>query len=53
MDFMLFSKPYLKGYETLREASKGIGKFIDYYNTKRLHSSIEYQTPSEAYEAAA
>ena len=44
---------YLKGYGTLREASKGIGKFIHYYNTKRLHSSIDYQTPSEAYEAAA
>ena len=44
---------YLKGYETLREASKGIGKFIDYYNNRRLHSSVGYQTPSEAYQAAA
>ena len=44
---------YLKGYETLREASKGIGKFIHYYNTRRLHSSIDYQTPSQAYKAAA
>lgn len=44
---------YLKGYETLKEASKGIGKFIHYYNTRRLHSSIDYQTPSQAYKAAA
>ena len=44
---------YLKGYETLREASKGIGQFIHYYSTRRLHSSIDYQTPSQVYKAAA
>lgn len=33
---------YLKGYEALREISKSTYKFIHYYNTKSLHSSIEY-----------
>jgi putative transposase len=44
---------YLKGYVTLREACKGIGNFIHYYNTRRLHSSTDYQTPNQVYKAAA
>jgi putative transposase len=39
---------YLKTYKALNEAFKGIGKFINYYITKRLDQSIEYQTPSQA-----
>jgi len=40
---------YLQQYNTIREADIGIGKFIDYYNSKRLHSSIDYSTPNEVY----
>ncbi len=30
---------YLKRYETLREAKRGIDNYIRLYNTKRLHSA--------------
>ncbi len=40
---------YLNGYETIKEAKKGIGEFITFYNEERLHSSIEYETPDEVY----
>jgi putative transposase len=40
---------YLNNYETLLEARIGINKFINFYNTKRLHSSLNYQTPDEIY----
>jgi len=28
---------------------KAIGKYMDNYNQKRLHSAIDYQTPNEVY----
>lgn len=40
---------YLNNYETLLEARIGINKFIHFYNTNRLHSSLNYQTPDETY----
>ena len=40
---------YPKSYKTLKEAKEGIKAYIQIYNTKRLHSAIDYQTPDEAY----
>ena len=40
---------YLNNYQTLVEARIGINKFIHFYNTNRLHSSLDYQTPDEIY----
>jgi putative transposase len=31
------------------EARAGIGKYRTFYNTKRSHSSLGYQTPDQAY----
>lgn len=39
----------LHSYATVSEARNSIGKFIDLYNHKRLHQSLGYKTPSEAY----
>ena len=33
-------------YNTLEEAREGIGQFITFYNDRRPHMSIGYQTPS-------
>lgn len=39
----------LHAFETVKEARKSIGQFIERYNYKRLHQSLEYQTPAEVY----
>lgn len=39
---------YLKSYNTFREACMNLYKFIEnWYNKKRIHSSINYMTPYE------
>lgn len=37
-------------YKNIREANKGIGEFICFYNERRPHMSINYQTPSTVHE---
>ena len=39
-------------YESLSEARECIDDYVRYYNRDRLHSSLEYQTPDEVYEAS-
>lgn len=41
---------YLHAYESLEEAIHSMRKYIEVYNTKRLHSSLGYMCPVE-YEA--
>lgn len=40
---------YLNAFESGSEAREGIGKWIEKYNTKRPHSSLDDRTPAEAY----
>ena len=40
---------YLNEYETPRDARIGIDRYLRFYNTKRPHSSIQYQTPEAVY----
>ncbi len=40
---------YPSSYETIKEARDGIKKYMNIYNKERLHSSIDYLTPNEAY----
>jgi len=40
---------YLHAFETGGQARKGIGDWIDYYNQRRPHSSLDGKTPDEAY----
>ena len=44
---MLWGK--LSRVNYIREANLGIKDYIDIYNNERLHSSIGYITPDEAY----
>lgn len=44
-----YEEVYLKNYETVSEAREGIEKYFMFYNTKRLHQSLNYQTPEEIY----
>jgi putative transposase len=40
---------YLQAFETGAEARVGIGRWIDYYNTSRPHSTFDGRTPAEVY----
>jgi len=40
---------YPRSYNTIKEAKKGIEEYINIYNSERLHSSLDYQTPDEVY----
>ena len=40
---------YLHAFETGSEVRAGIGKWISFYNQQRPHSSLDDQTPREAY----
>jgi len=40
---------YIKDYKSVPEAIESIGKYIQFYNRERLHSSLGYKTPEEIY----
>lgn len=40
---------YLHAFETGSEVRQGLKQWIDYYNTRRPHSSLDDRTPDEAY----
>jgi len=42
---------YLKSYESVRELKRGLTRYFRFYNERRYHQSLEYQTPDEMYES--
>lgn len=44
-----YEEVYLKTYETVKEAHQAIKSYVEFYNTKRPHQSLGYQTPNEVY----
>lgn len=40
---------YLKEYQTVPEARKGLLDYFHHYNCERFHQSLEYQTPVSVY----
>ncbi len=44
-----YEEVYLRSYENVRDAERRIGAYIYFYNYERLHSSLEYRTPSALY----
>jgi transposase InsO family protein len=42
---------YLKSYEGFRQLKIGLSRYFWFYNSKRFHQSLEYQTPDEMYES--
>jgi putative transposase len=44
-----YEEVYLKAYDTVSEARASIGRYFDFYNTRRPHSSLDRQTPDQAY----
>lgn len=41
---------YVNDYKTLANAKQGIANYIETYNQRRLHSSIDYQVPDDVYD---
>jgi putative transposase len=44
-----YEEIYLRAYETVAEARRLIGRYLDFFNSKRPHSSLGARTPDYAY----
>jgi len=40
---------YVQEYQTITDVRNGLKDYFDFYNTDRLHQSLNYQTPWEVY----
>ena len=47
-----YEEVYLRAYANVPEARAALGKYLAFYNTKRPHSSLDRQTPDQAYSNA-
>jgi putative transposase len=47
-----YEEVYLHAYESVRQAQAGIARYIDFYNARRPHSSLDKSTPDEFYFAS-
>ena len=44
-----YEEVYLKAYDNVSEARGSIGRYLDFYNRRRPHSSLDDKTPDQAY----
>ena len=44
-----YEEVYLRAYESVADARQSIGRYLDFYNTKRPHQSLDGATPDQAY----
>jgi putative transposase len=44
-----YEEVYLRAYDSVGEARASIGRYFDFYNRKRPHSSLDARTPDHAY----
>jgi len=44
-----YEEVYLRAYDTASEARASIGRYLDFYNRRRPHSSLDGGTPDHAY----
>ncbi len=44
-----YEEVYLKDYRSMQEASDGLDRYFEYYNTKRPHQSLDYKKPNEVH----
>ncbi len=40
---------YIRDYQNVGDAVSGLGRYFDFYNHRRLHQSLSYQTPAQVY----
>ena len=44
-----YEEVYLRAYDSVSEARASIGRYLDFYNGRRPHSSLDGTTPDQAY----
>jgi putative transposase len=44
-----YEEVYLRAYDSVGEARASLGRYLDFYNRERPHSSLDRRTPDEAY----
>jgi putative transposase len=44
-----YEEVYLRAYDSVTEARASLGRYLDFYNGKRPHSSLAARTPDQAY----
>ena len=44
-----YEEVYLRAYDSVGEARASIGRYLNFYNRKRPHSSLDARTPDRAY----
>ena len=47
-----YEEVFIKGYETGLDAKRGLSTYFPFYNTKRFHQSLDYNTPHEVHYAS-
>ncbi len=46
-----YEEVYLKDYQTVSEARKGLVAYFQFYNYERYHQSLDYKTPFTVYRS--
>jgi len=44
-----YEEVYLRAYDSVSDARASLGRYLDFYNSRRPHSSLGAQTPEQAY----
>ena len=44
-----YEEVYLRAYDSVTEARRSIGRYLDFYNARRPHSGLDGATPDHAY----
>jgi putative transposase len=44
-----YEEVYLRAYDTVSDARSSLARYIDFYNSRRPHSSLDRQPPDRAY----
>jgi len=44
-----YEEVYLRAYEDVPEARQSIGRYLDFYNSRRPHTALDRRTPDQAY----
>jgi putative transposase len=44
-----YEEVYLHAYESVSAARSGIGRYVEFFNQQRPHSSLNRQTPDQVY----